>query len=106
MAANGVFTLTLNAAFALGFVLFLVTVDAWTTHLLLSNGLGWEFNPLMRHVYQAGGVAALLGIKLVFTGVCLWWVHRRFSYTYARLASVASSTPAIASSRVCAPSFA
>lgn len=72
------------------FLAFLGTVDAWTTHLLLSGRLGSELNPLMHAIYAQGGVLALSLVKLLAMAPCLLWIGCRAPHGQARAASLAA----------------
>jgi hypothetical protein len=57
--------------------------DTISSVYMLANGVMEEFNPLMRWVWQAGGVAAFVGVKTFLTVMPVWLFNRLKSRRYA-----------------------
>lgn len=63
--------------YILGLLVALVVADGLITNFLVSNGYGWELNPLLQPVAGSGVLAFLKAGGALFCALVLWLVHRR-----------------------------
>jgi hypothetical protein len=61
----------------------LSVADTISSVYMLLNGVMEEFNPLMRWVWQIGGVVGFVGVKTFLTVMPVWLFNRLKSRRYA-----------------------